>query len=459
MKFLFIVCLVIIQPALDILSQDYLIKRSVVGSSSQTAYSDEFVAQGIVGQPLIGISANANNEIYFGYWYDGENFSIIQSIHLLNGWNIISSYLIPDNLDIEMIFDSISDDIVIVKNNAGQVYIPMFDINDIGNWNIKDGYQVYTAQATGLNIFGKKINPAITPINLPFGWNIVAYLRSSVQDIKQSMKSLTDDNALVIAKNNAGYVYIPEFDINDIQNMIPGEGYQVYLSKSSTLTYPANFQEKPAIYDYSYKPKKLIPDFTNTGNNSTLILNVNSEDGSEIGVYDSRGVLIGSGVVKQQFAAVTIWGDDPNSDLKTGAETGEKLTVKILNSASGGLHDIELNEIHSILNKQHTDAVTYYPDAVNFGKAVFDGFTDILRLTPNPADNYINLEFDVINPGNSSIKFYSIIGHELCTISDEHREIGTYQLKFNVEKYPNGVYSIMYEHNGDKFVKNLIIVR
>jgi hypothetical protein len=129
---------------------------------------------------------------------------------------MISSYLVPENSDIEMFFDSIVDDIVIVKNNAGQVYIPIYEINEIGSWQIEQGYQVYTAQATVLDLIGKKIKPEITPISLTFGWNILAYLRTNPQNIELSMKTLTDDNALVIAKNNAGNVYIPEYDINDI---------------------------------------------------------------------------------------------------------------------------------------------------------------------------------------------------------------------------------------------------
>lgn len=459
MKFLLMMCLIFLYPSYNSLGQDYKIKKSVVGSSSQFVQSSEYIAKGTVGQSIIGTSTNSSNKIFFGYWYDGSGFQITHSIYLLSGWNIISSFVAPENSDVEMIFDEIVDDIVIVKNNAGQVYIPIYDINDIGNWQIKEGYQVYTTQATVLNITGTKIKPEITPINMPFGWNIVAYLRSNAQDIEQSMKTLTDDNALVIAKNNAGNVFIPEYDINDIQNMIPGEGYQVYLSKASTLTYPENSQGKPTIVDYSYKPKKLIPEFTNTGNNSTLILDVGAEDGTEIGIYDSRDILIGSGVVRNDLAAVTIWGDDPNTDIKTGAANGEILTVKILNPKIGFLHELKLNELHSILNKEYSDVVTYYNDAVYFGKSSFSFLSDCFKVNPNPAIDFINLEYEVRQPGISSIKLYSVAGHELCTIIHEHREMGFYELTFNVENYPNGLYNIKYEQNGEKIIKTVVIVR
>lgn len=151
-----------------------------------------------------------------------------------------STYINPSNPDIETFLAPVTDDIVIVKNNFGQIYYPEFGINDIGNWNIFEGYQIYTKKATNLNIQGLKIVPSDNPINLNFGWNIVAYIKPEPQNIEDALKSLTDDEALIIAKNNIGQIYYPLFGINDIGNMLPGQGYQIYLIKSSTLLYSNN---------------------------------------------------------------------------------------------------------------------------------------------------------------------------------------------------------------------------
>jgi hypothetical protein len=151
---------------------------------------------------------------------------------------MISTYLMPTNSSVEVIFSQIVDDIVIVKNNIGQIYYPEFGINDIGDWNIYEGYQVYTTQANTLEIIGQLISPQDTPIDLDIGWSIVPYLRSGAMNIEQAMVTLTDDEALVIAKDNLGQIYFPAFGINDIGNMLPGQGYQVYLIKTGTLTYP-----------------------------------------------------------------------------------------------------------------------------------------------------------------------------------------------------------------------------
>ncbi|MCO5252146.1 MAG: hypothetical protein M9949_12120 [Candidatus Kapabacteria bacterium] len=219
-------------------SQDYIIKKHVFGSSAQTASNSEHVFKSTVGQSTAGYAENEDIKLFSGFWKETLSTINLHSVNLIAGWNIISTYLTPINASIEMIFSQIVDDIVIVKNNIGQIYYPEFGINDIGNWSIYEGYQVYTSQSITLEILGAVISPQDTPIDLGIGWSIVPYLRSGQMNIEDAMVTLTDDEALVIAKNNLGQIYYPAFGINDIGNMLAGQGYQIYLIKTGTLTYP-----------------------------------------------------------------------------------------------------------------------------------------------------------------------------------------------------------------------------
>ena len=40
---------------------------------------------------------------------------------------------------------------------------------------------------------------------------------------------------LIIAKNNLGTAYIPEFNFNGIGNLIPGQGYQIKLNEKISI--------------------------------------------------------------------------------------------------------------------------------------------------------------------------------------------------------------------------------
>ena len=198
---------------------------------------------------ITGLSSNnkyyvrtyATNSVGTSYG-EQKSFQTLQKqvIPLSSGWNMISINILPTNPDMEEIWKSIASDLVIVKNSSGGNYIPEFDINTIGNWTFDEGYQVYMKNNNNLTITGTSIIPEDTDINLPQGWSIISYLRNTPREAQIALGTLTANDALVIAKNNDGKSFIPQFDINDIGMLQPGEGYQVYLSDAETLTYPKN---------------------------------------------------------------------------------------------------------------------------------------------------------------------------------------------------------------------------
>lgn len=56
------------------------------------------------------------------------------TITLPGGWSGISSFVVPDNPNVEAIFAPVVDELVILKNFDG-VYWPDAGVNSIGNWN------------------------------------------------------------------------------------------------------------------------------------------------------------------------------------------------------------------------------------------------------------------------------------------------------------------------------------
>jgi hypothetical protein len=176
-----------------------------------------------------------------------------QSITLEPGWSLWSTYLIPENPSIEVVLSDvvtppgIPGELMITKNGTGQVYWPFYDVNLIGNLVIGEGYQSKTTTTSNLSftISGTLIQPEQANLLLPSAWSIIAYLRTSPAPIDSMLLSLSlppsiSGGCLEIAKNSMGDVYWPYYNVNQIGNMIPGEGYQLKLNFSSSFTYPAN---------------------------------------------------------------------------------------------------------------------------------------------------------------------------------------------------------------------------
>ena len=205
---------------------------------------------------VAGIPANTEVEYYFkatalsgkvinrpivapqgGYKFSIElSYPSSQSIELYYGWNLISSYL-NLNQSVEEIFAPIEENIVIVKNNDGTAYLPEWDFNGIGTFNSLEGYFVKTTLSSILNMYGTFILPEENPIILDNGWSAISYLRTDAVPADLVFAQIVNDNNLVIAKNNLGQAYLPEWDFNGIGDLIPGQGYQVKVNQADELLY------------------------------------------------------------------------------------------------------------------------------------------------------------------------------------------------------------------------------
>ena len=85
--------------------------------------------------------------------YIQENCIVGYPINLETGWNLFGYSCTDSSEDLLELVAPIEDVIIIVKNNDGNVYLPEFNFNGIGNLNGGFGYQIkITSQVTDFNI-------------------------------------------------------------------------------------------------------------------------------------------------------------------------------------------------------------------------------------------------------------------------------------------------------------------
>jgi hypothetical protein len=161
--------------------------------------------------------------------------------------------------------------------------------------------------------------------------------------------------SLVLAKDGAGRVYWPAYHINQIGDMLPGQGYQVYLNTAGTLTYPANGLLMATEQKFAPLPvKHFTACAAGTGSNATLVIpsgtpklelpvGVRLEIGDELAVFGAQsglcaGALSWDGPTGAQ--ALTVWGDDEITPAVDGLQPGEALTWKLWRRSSNEEVDI-----------------------------------------------------------------------------------------------------------------------
>lgn len=155
-------------------------------------------------------------------------------IPLTSGWNTISSFVAPNDAAIEQVF-SLTTDLVMVKNEEGEKYVPSTNVDEIGEWRSSEGYQVYVEADQDFTIKGAGIEDT-TSIALSDGWNVVPFYPRSAMNVTTAFDPIS--SSLVMVKDEQGNSYIPALEVNEIGNLVPGEGYEVYVTSPSTFAYP-----------------------------------------------------------------------------------------------------------------------------------------------------------------------------------------------------------------------------
>ena len=264
-----------------------------------------------------------------------ESFStnLNQSIVISDGWSIISTYIDPEDPNMVSVFSSITDDgnLVIVKDQSGYVYWPEFNLNNIGDITIGQGYQIKANSNDEIVISGMLSQHASSiPLS---GWSILGYLHREPADAVYLMSPQVD--YITIVKDEDGNVYWPEFNLNSIGDMQPGKGYQIKTSNDITFQYPDLESGRFGYGDHYDFVSMKYEKPTNTGNNMSIAIpsdvwQSKPSIDDEIVVRDMEGLIVGNALYREGGTVVTIWGDDELTEEKDGLHIGEELNINLL---------------------------------------------------------------------------------------------------------------------------------
>lgn len=177
---------------------------------------------------VVGVNSDCGNEL------------ATQTIELAAGWNMISTYIVPESLNFIDFVGAIQTSVIIAKDYAGNAYLPDWDYNGIGNLDNLQGYQIKLSTGQELVVEGVQLMPENTPVPLVQGWNIISYIRSSEADASLVFAPLVSSGNMVIAKDYAGNAFLPDWNFNGIGTLKPGQGYQVKVVNTTNLQYLSN---------------------------------------------------------------------------------------------------------------------------------------------------------------------------------------------------------------------------
>ncbi len=153
-------------------------------------------------------------------------------LELPAGWSGISSYLSPENPELEDLLGQLSPELEIMTGMQG-IYWPAYNINTIGNWNSPAGYQIRLAAPASFVIFGPE--ESNLQLQLQEGWNLIPVL--SAEDCDPLL--LFQNTQMLIIKEACGWkICWPEYGINTIGMLTPGKAYFVKMNAPAIIEFP-----------------------------------------------------------------------------------------------------------------------------------------------------------------------------------------------------------------------------
>ena len=192
--------------------------------------------QGIFTESSIGFY-ETNGLSFLESIISTQDNSYEQQIDLPLGWSFFSTYILEDNMEVAHILEPIVSNITIVKNNDGDAYLPDFDFNGIGDFLIGQGYQVKTNDQCNIILQGNLTFSNSYPTFLREGWNLIGYLKLESSPAETILADLVEQENLIIAKDDNGYAYLPQWNFNGIGNFNPGKGYQLKVYFETHFSY------------------------------------------------------------------------------------------------------------------------------------------------------------------------------------------------------------------------------
>lgn len=368
------------------------------------------------------------------------------------GWSGISSYVVPDNPDIQQMFSPLGDQLVLLEDIQGNLYWPEQGINTIQFWDPLKGYIVKLQQDAFLPVIGFPVENPEIPFNE--GWN---YLPVPVSEPLPVDLIFGGNEAVVLVKDIAGPgVFWPEYNINTIGELLPGRAYAAFLQQPAT----AVFDEVDQTEDYPSEPslKSSLQTPWNpvnpTPNSHTVVFEAvaaDFEEGDILGAFTGNNWCAGATEINDpdNNVALAVNAADPSVETAAGFETGETIRYKLYRPSTSEIfeltpvYDPELNTGTFALNGM--SVVTSMKMSVT---GITSGGIHDVKLYPNP--NYGSFTIES-NRDKIEVSVFNSFGE---VIFNEKFE-GTFSI--DLENQPGGTYFVKLSTDAGTRIEKVVI--
>jgi len=409
--------------------------------------------------------------------------TVEQDIGLNTGWNIMSFYAEPEDMNLQSIVQSLIDNSSLLKiqdeTGAAIEELPVIGwINNIGNMSVSEGYYIKVNSEQVLALEGNSVDLP-TDITLDAGWNIMGYPVASAQDAMNALQSLIDAGNLLKVQDETGAA-IEELPVigwvNNIGNFEPDEGYYVKVSSSTSITIdePSKLSRIAIVSESENSPTHFITSFEG---NPYLAMNIyvlkaalddiSVKQGTEIGVF-YRELCVGTAALTRSlepgdsYLSIIVSTDDPLTEEVDGFIPGNSVSFRLWDGKD-----------------EYTMSATTCSDEEDSKSLRFESQgTAVVKLTgktlpkeyrlyacyPNPFNPSTTIRYDLPKTGHMNLVVYDLQGRLIRTLVSEQKEAGYQSVVWdgrddNGSMLPSGMYFYQLSAGSFSQVKKMVLVK
>jgi hypothetical protein len=377
------------------------------------------------------------------------------------GWSGISSYYQPFNPDLDDVFSELNAlDKVIIMLGAGGIYWPSQNVNNIGNWNVYDGYKIKMNSAGCLQIAGAM--PDDKTITVGQGASFLPVLCDQPVPVDDILLPLGDD-LLIVFDIYSQQIYWPMGGIFTLENLQPGIGYLINLTTARDITFscsksirPDHQKAEPPVY----ADAPWIVNKTGTAHFVAIAGNALNqlEIGDYVGVFGADGNCFGLTRYNGSEANLLLlaYGNDVSTSTIDGFSVNEQMQFAIYKPSGKETIPVEVTfntafPDSDLFAEMGQTMITGFKSATGIAEGGLNG----IMLHPNPNDGRFVLELPA-HDHPIKIEILSVNGVlillENCPATDKSTS-----LDFDLSDFEPGLYFVKITGDDGIMVRKLIV--
>jgi hypothetical protein len=362
-----------------------------------------------------------------------------QQITLEAGWNIMSLMVMPEDVNLKDVLQSLIDEGTLKKvmDESGNL-LEDWGLtnggwkNTIGDMQNTEGYKINVTSSVLFELTGI---PVHFPFDIPLkeGWNIISWPSPMEQNGMDVFQDLINEGKLEKVMDESGFIIEDWGALNGgwrnfIGTLKPGEGYKVNVSGECILTIYEMGPKSEGIIPELVPSAHFIPAFTGNGTDHMNINLVNLAesgiaDGDEIGVFDGE-ICVGSAqiinnnlsIINNQFSVSIPVSATDGIGSKNGYSDGNPITLKLFRNGKEYPVTIEpLNNSQPVFEKGSSlFAQLALPTGLE--GITNRGFADV-KVYPNPFTDEVNVEINLASDAQVQVEVLNQLGQRVKMIT------------------------------------------